>query len=222
MFELDGSITFVSSASYEVNLNGIVDYDKLVVSGPARSISLGGAELVIALDSVPAVGSQETFTIIDSTGSGSTVSGTFTAGGVTLNDGDTFSVGSTIFRINYNPGGATGDVTLTEAGDDDRDGVSDEVESAAPNGGDGNADGIADNLQDNVASLPNATNGSYVTVAVAGVGGGLVPILGVVAAIDNPSPADAKRHFSPGFRRLSNRKRDARWFGHRNHDSRHE
>ena len=47
----------------------------------------------------------------------------------------------------------------------DSDGVPASVEAGAPNGGDGNADGIADAQQDNVTSLPNAVDGSYVTVA---------------------------------------------------------
>jgi hypothetical protein len=40
------------------------------------------------------------------------------------------------------------------------------VEDGAPNGGDGNADGIPDRLQANVASLPNAVDGRYVTFSV--------------------------------------------------------
>ena len=59
--------------------------------------------------------SNTVYRIIDSTGSGSIVSGTFTFNGNPLNDGDTFSVGATRFQIAYNPLGASGDVTLTEA-----------------------------------------------------------------------------------------------------------
>lgn len=52
----------------------------------------------------------------------------------------------------------------------DLDGVPDEIEADVPNlnepgTGDGNGDGIADSEQGNVASLPNAMDGSYVTVA---------------------------------------------------------
>ncbi|MEZ6117738.1 MAG: hypothetical protein R3C28_14375 [Pirellulaceae bacterium] len=47
----------------------------------------------------------------------------------------------------------------------DTDGVDDDaIESGA---GDGNGDGTPDSGQDNVASLPNAASGSYVTVAAA-------------------------------------------------------
>jgi len=70
--------------------------------------------------------------------------------------------------------------------DDDADGIENEIEDAAPNGGDGNADGILDSAQGNVASLPNVVNAGYVTlVSPAGTG------LAYVAAVDNPSPGDA-------------------------------
>jgi hypothetical protein len=47
--------------------------------------------------------------------------------------------------------------------DADGDAVSDVVEAAAPNGGDGNGDTIPDAQQPHVASLPNAVDGQYVT-----------------------------------------------------------
>lgn len=55
--------------------------------------------------------------------------------------------------------------------DSDGDGVPDVVEDGAPNGGDGNGDGVLDKTQSNVASLPSATGGGYVTVVVSGAGG---------------------------------------------------
>ena len=68
----------------------------------------------------------------------------------------------------------------------DGDGVPDLVESGAPNGGDGNNDGLQDNQQPNVASLPNADDGTYVTlVSAPGTQ------LSAVQAIDNPSPGNA-------------------------------
>ena len=67
----------------------------------------------------------------------------------------------------------------------DSDSVSDDVEDGAPNGGDGNNDGTLDSQQDNVASRPNAVDGSYVTL-VSQTG-----ILSRVQAITNPSPGDA-------------------------------
>jgi Calx-beta domain/Bacterial Ig domain len=60
---------------------------------------------------------------------------------------------------------STATVTITVLPDGDLDGVADAVEIAAPNGGDGNADGIADSTQADVASLPAAITGQYVTLA---------------------------------------------------------
>jgi hypothetical protein len=48
--------------------------------------------------------------------------------------------------------------------DSETDGIADELEALAPNGGDGNRDGIPDQQQSNVASFPSA-NAGYVTVA---------------------------------------------------------
>ncbi|MDM8558280.1 Ig-like domain-containing protein [Candidatus Parabeggiatoa sp. HSG14] len=47
--------------------------------------------------------------------------------------------------------------------DDDNDGVANEIEDAAPNGGDGNNDGILDSQQAHVASL-KTPDGNYITV----------------------------------------------------------
>ncbi|MCA9427700.1 MAG: FG-GAP repeat protein, partial [Candidatus Omnitrophica bacterium] len=52
--------------------------------------------------------------------------------------------------------------------DTDGDGVAGVVEDAGPNAGDSNEDGIPDRNQANVASLPNAEDGRYVTVIVPG------------------------------------------------------
>ena len=71
-------------------------------------------------------------------------------------------------------------------GDVDEDGVSDEVEDGAPNGGDGNNDGIPDRDQNNVASLPNAEDARYVTLASPDE-----TSLSDVRAVENPSPGDA-------------------------------
>ncbi|MCA9347974.1 hypothetical protein KC867_01030, partial [Candidatus Saccharibacteria bacterium] len=53
-----------------------------------------------------------------------------------------------------------------QVNDSDNDGISDEIESASPNGGDANNDGILDSQQSNVASLVNSINGQYVAVAL--------------------------------------------------------
>ena len=66
--------------------------------------------------------------------------------------------------------------------DEDTDGVDDTVEVGAGGGtGDGNGDGVQDATQDNVASLPNAVSGTYVTVAAD-------TELTDVSVTDNPSP----------------------------------
>ncbi len=69
--------------------------------------------------------------------------------------------------------------------DIDGDGVLDDVEDRAPNGGDGDDDGTPDRLQGHVASLPNAEDGRYVTLE-AGAGR-----FTDVEAVGNPSPGDA-------------------------------
>ncbi|MDE0200371.1 MAG: hypothetical protein OXK78_19350 [Caldilineaceae bacterium] len=48
--------------------------------------------------------------------------------------------------------------------DEDEDGITDEIESGAPNDGDGNCDGIPDAEQSHVVSFPTAKDGRYVTL----------------------------------------------------------
>ncbi|MCA9212040.1 MAG: matrixin family metalloprotease, partial [Planctomycetales bacterium] len=80
--------------------------------------------------------------------------------------------------------------------DDDADGIGSNIEDPGGQGFDGNRDGISDALQANVASLPNATNGTYVTIVSADGG----TLAGVVATT-NPSPVDvpAGVDFAAGF-----------------------
>ena len=54
---------------------------------------------------------------------------------------------------------------LVTGPDDDADGISSDIENNAPGNGDGNHDGIPDANQANVTSMPNAVDGSYVTLA---------------------------------------------------------
>jgi hypothetical protein len=63
--------------------------------------------------------------------------------------------------------------------DDDGDGVPNSVEDAAPNGGDGNGDGTPDSEQPNVASMPAASGGGYLTVEVSPGNGGCSELTGV-------------------------------------------
>ena len=53
---------------------------------------------------------------------------------------------------------------LDDDPDNDGDGISDKIEDLGPSGGDGNGDGVPDRDQANVASLPNALTGEYVTL----------------------------------------------------------
>ncbi len=67
----------------------------------------------------------------------------------------------------------------------DSDGVSDTVEAAAPNSGDGNNDGVQDNQQANVTSLPSSAPGAeYLTLASPST-----TTLDSVQSIANPSPS---------------------------------
>ncbi|MDA1016047.1 MAG: GEVED domain-containing protein [Planctomycetota bacterium] len=131
-FSVNGAVTFSSSASFEVNLDGTSSHDQLVVAGDSRTTTLSGAELAVTLDTVPTVGSGDVFTILDSTGTGSTISGKFNIGANVLDEGEEFTVGSTAFTINYL---ASGDVTLTESSPDYGDAPAPYPVTQAENGG---------------------------------------------------------------------------------------
>lgn len=71
------------------------------------------------------------------------------------------------FEVTTDQTGPTPTPTQTPIGggvDSDGDGVSDSVEDQGPNGGDSNRDGIPDRLQPNIVSLPNASNGEFLTL----------------------------------------------------------
>jgi hypothetical protein len=62
---------------------------------------------------------------------------------------------------------ASSNITTTSSSSEpDTDNVPSSVENLGPNNGDGNQDGIQDSLQSNVASLPDAVTGKYVTIAI--------------------------------------------------------
>ena len=150
LLSVDGNFAFATGSTFTAEIDGTTPgtgHDQLGVSGDSRTITLNGAELVVTLNSAPALGSQQVYRIVDSTGSGSNVVDTFTYGGATLNDGDTFTAGSTDFRIEYNPTGAPGDVTITEAG------------NVAPTDIELSADTVAENTD---------TSGGYIVGLVAG------------------------------------------------------
>lgn len=50
--------------------------------------------------------------------------------------------------------------------DTDADGIPDEIEDGAPNGGDGNGDGIPDKFQRDVTSLPSTSGSGYLTLQI--------------------------------------------------------
>ena len=79
--------------------------------------------------------------------------------------------------------------------DDAADGIGDQVEDGAPNGGDGDDDGVLDKEQDNVSSLMNAVDGRYATIK-SEEGTALADVQVTV----NPSPEDAPdEEFPAGF-----------------------
>ncbi|MEM9658202.1 MAG: choice-of-anchor U domain-containing protein, partial [Planctomycetota bacterium] len=117
--------------------------------------------------------------------------------------------GSTVSRATFQQGGANSAgqvamfVGLTDGRrlvvvtdrDADSDGVSDAVEDAGPNNGDANGDGVLDSLQANVASLPNSTNGDYVSFeSPAGTS-----LVNVTASATTPPGAPPNLHFTEGL-----------------------
>ncbi|MDA1013622.1 MAG: hypothetical protein O3A00_04110 [Planctomycetota bacterium] len=92
------------------------------MSGNNRTVTLNGAKLNVQFINsfVPTSGSQDVFRIIDSTGTGSNVAGTFKSadGNTNLTNGSQFVVGATTFLIEYNPAGSPGDVILVEQNND--------------------------------------------------------------------------------------------------------
>ena len=96
--------------------------------------------------------------------------------------------------IDENPGNNSSDAGVTVMAADDGDGIPDDVEDGAPNGGDGNNDGTPDSQQGNVASLPNAVDERYVTL-VSPPGTNLAD----VQAVDTPADAPAGVAFPVGL-----------------------
>jgi hypothetical protein len=74
--------------------------------------------------------------------------------------------------------------------DDDTDGVPNVVEQAAPNNGDGNRDGQQDSIQKNVASLPNAIDGRYITMVCLPPTAVLSQVKAKASAGENAPPID--------------------------------
>src|SRR5262249_31400811 len=111
-----GGLSMSSLSNFDAQLNGATagtGYDQVTVTGSVNldADSSGGAILHLTPNITPAPNSI--ITLINNTGSGA-VSGHFqTAGNVTLNNGDTITLGTTTFRIFYT-GGDGNDVVLVE------------------------------------------------------------------------------------------------------------
>ncbi len=112
-----GNLTLTS---YEVGIAGTTpvvgesNYDQVIVPGNFKTTTITNAVLTFEHTFGTTPGGKQVYKIIDSTGVGSKVVGKFQYRGVTLNEGDLLTVEKTIFRINYNPAGQSGDVILTE------------------------------------------------------------------------------------------------------------
>ncbi len=131
------------------------------------------ADLTLVNDSPTVLGRATTLTVTISAGSNVTYQWDFGDGSPVISDP------LSVISYTYPAGGvytaivtasnsvsvvtATTTVTVTTT-DTDEDGVDGGVEDGAPNNGDGNNDGVPDSQQNNVASLPNAVDGRYVTL----------------------------------------------------------
>ncbi|MGA7615928.1 MAG: Calx-beta domain-containing protein, partial [Thermoanaerobaculia bacterium] len=156
-------------------------------SGLSTTEAGGSGSFTIVLDTQPASNVTITLSSSDTTeGTVSPIAVTFTSSnwnvpqsvtvtGVddNLADGDqpyTIVTSTTASADPTYAGLAVPDVSVTNvddetsASDSDGDGVLDVTENAGPNGGDANDDGTSDYLQPQVASLPPARGGGYLTV----------------------------------------------------------
>jgi len=165
------NLSLTKSASDSVVTNG----DVLTYTLVAKNSGTLTATNVLITDTVP----NNTAYVPGSASNGGTAGG----GIITWNTGlsltqnsmltRTFAVtvtgGTTIANIGYvsatNATGSQASNTVQSSVQADGDGVSDTVEGNAPNSGDGNNDSTPDSQQNHVASLPNAKDGSYVTLA---------------------------------------------------------
>ena len=98
--------------------------------------------------------------------------------------------GECTFLLNQNT-----TITATFNPDGDLDGISDAMEDAGPNGGDGNRDGAPDSVQANVATF-KTINGNYVTL-ISETGSELKDVVATVNPSTNDSPELAS--FPKGF-----------------------
>ncbi|MDA1016333.1 MAG: autotransporter-associated beta strand repeat-containing protein, partial [Planctomycetota bacterium] len=118
---VNGNVLFDSTGDFDIDLSGTTagtNHDQLRVNGAGRTIALNGSLLDVNLGAfTPAV--NDTFTIIDVTNAGVSVTGTFVAdiGGTIFNlpEGEAFLIGAEVFTISY-IGGTGNDVVLKAHG----------------------------------------------------------------------------------------------------------
>ena len=100
---VQGNLTMESGSAFQVELNGLnpgTQYDQLLFSGGTFGLTLNSPELDVLLGFTPSYG--QTFTIVSGFGS---LTGEFNG----KPNGSQFTVGSTLFQIDYN----ANDITLT-------------------------------------------------------------------------------------------------------------
>ncbi|MBI1310266.1 hypothetical protein GC176_03085, partial [bacterium] len=109
-FVVDGDVTFDSSDSLIVELNGTTPgsgYDQLRVEGLSRLVTLGDATLTLSSSATLTTGVE--LVIIDNVDSGSAVSGMFAG----LAEGAAVAFGSNLGTISYAAGADGNDVVIT-------------------------------------------------------------------------------------------------------------
>ena len=142
------ALEFGAAADLGIAINGTAVDTQFRQLNVVGAVSLTGVDLVIDGIHSPELG--QTFTIVNNDGTDSII-GRFNGlaeGGRIVN----FLGSGLDANISYLSGDNNNDVVLTVV-PPENDGVPDEIENGAPNGGDGNADGVPDSQQVNVTSL---------------------------------------------------------------------
>lgn len=160
------------TVEFQLRLGVVIDATILDGGAPASSAGVGACPAPGSGPNCPGLSIE----FADGAGHatlGGLAPGTYNVGGFSTAGGPLALTGSVqvtgaggdviTCQFTFNPSGAE-----CSGGSTDVDGVSDAVEDGAPNGGDGNNDGTPDSQQPNVASLPNAVTGGYLTLASPG------------------------------------------------------
>ncbi len=170
-----------------VRFNGTADGTHggiLIETGALQLEEAGAVEIGFNFgDGIQSRSSDSVMQIANATISLNHGTGVASAGNVTVSDSEVCLNGLGDFAV-------TGELTLNNVrltADCDPDGLADEQEDGAPNGGDGNNDGVPDRDQDNVSSLPAIDDSGYVSIATRNQR----PLLNVhaFAPLDPPPPS---------------------------------